>query len=296
MIYDMLIVGGGPAGMTAAIYGRRAGKSVLVVERGSFGGQMTHSPKIENYPGFPAVSGNELSEHMADQMMALGADVEIDTAVSAETDGEIKRVTGEFGVYEGRTLILAVGVEHRKLGVPGEDGKEGVSYCAVCDGAFYKDRDVVMVGGGNSALQEALLLSQTSRSVTILQDLPFLTGEQALIDAIAKRENVTVVTGARVLRIEGDDSVTGVTASADGAEKTFPCDGVFIAIGLKPENEPYKEVAKLNDYGYFDADETCLAGDGVYVAGDCRAKTIRQITTATADGASAALAAIRYLG
>lgn len=298
MIYDILIVGGGPAGMTAAIYGRRAGKSVLVVERGSFGGQMTHSPKIENYPGVPEISGNALSERMADQMMALGADVEIDTVTGVEDLGGVKRVAGEFGVYEGRTLILAVGVEHRKLGVPGEETLDGagVSYCAVCDGAFYKDKDVVMVGGGNSALQEALLLSQTSRSVTILQDLPTLTGEQTLVDALASRDNVTVVTGARVTAIEGADAVTGVTAAVGGEAKTFPCDGVFVAIGLKPENEPYKGVARLNDYGYFDTDETCVAGNGVFVAGDCRSKQIRQITTATADGASAALAAIRYLG
>ena len=186
-MYDIIIVGGGPAGLTAAVYGMRAGKSVLVIEKNGFGGQIAYSPKVENIPGTVSISGSEFADKLTEQVMNLGADVELETVVSVENKGDSKLVTTEEGsAYEGKTVILAVGVKHRTLGLPGEQeliGK-GISFCAVCDGAFYAGQDTVMVGGGNSALQEALLLSEVCRKVTVVQNLPFFTGEKKLADEL----------------------------------------------------------------------------------------------------------------
>ena len=182
MMYDLLIVGAGPAGLTAAIYARRAGRSVLILEKGGLGGQMTFSPKIENYPGYPVLSGMELADKMAEQALNLGAEVEIDTILSAEDKGDYKLLHGEFADYEGRTLILATGAKHRLLGVPGESELvgSGISFCAVCDGAFFENKEVLVIGGGNSALQEAVLLAKTCKKVTVVQNLAVLTGERSL--------------------------------------------------------------------------------------------------------------------
>ena len=178
-MYDILIIGAGPAGLAAAIYGKRAGKSVLIIEKESFGGQMNFSPKIENYPGFGEVSGMELSDKMVEQAISLGAEVELDTVLSIEDKIESKILHCEGADFEGRSVIIATGAKHRHLGAPGEEELigEGISFCAVCDGAFYEGKDVIVIGGGNSALQESVLLSKTSKSVTVIQNLPYLTGE-----------------------------------------------------------------------------------------------------------------------
>lgn len=297
MIYDIIVIGGGPAGLTAAIYARRAKKTVLVCEKEGFGGQVTHSPKIENYPGFPEISGAALADAMLEQATALGADIEVDT-VTGIKDGKIKTVVTEYGEFQCRAVIIAVGVKHRTLGVYGEEEFEGngVSYCAVCDGAFYTGKRVAVVGGGNSGLQEAVMLSQLCKSVVILQDLPMLTGEASLVSIVSNKENVSVITGAKVLGFEGKDEFTGVKIECGGVQSTVECDGAFVAIGLKPDNGFAADVAGLDRSGYFDSDEGCATfSDGIFVAGDCRAKRIRQITTATADGATAALAACRYI-
>lgn len=305
-MYDIIIIGAGPAGLTAAIYARRAEKSVLVLEKSAFGGQMTYSPKIENYPGFTAVSGNEIADRMVEQALALGAEIELAEVVSVE-DGAapeyIKKVSCADGeMYEARAVIIAAGAEHRRLGVPGEADfvGDGISFCAVCDGAFYRGKSVVVVGGGNSALQESLLLADGCANVTIVQNLDTLTGEQKLCDALALRDNVSVICGVTVAGLirREDGGFGGVTIrrETDGMTEDIACDGMFVAIGLEPKNKPFESVTSLDDRGYIMSDETCYAETpGVFVAGDCRTKLIRQITTATADGAAAALAACRYL-
>ncbi len=301
-MYDIIIVGGGPAGLTAAVYGLRAGKSVLVIEKNGFGGQIAYSPKVENIPGTVQISGSQFAEQLIEQAMALGADVELETVVKTQLDGGIKRVfTEEGSVYEGRALILAVGVKHRMLGLPGEEelvGK-GLSFCAVCDGAFYAGMETAMIGGGNSALQEALLLSEVCTKVTVVQNLPFLTGEKKLAEALEAKENVQIIYSTVVSEyLSENGELTGlrVRNTDTGLEQTIPVSGAFLAVGLMPENEQFSHLARLDDRGYFAAAEDCLtATPGVYVAGDCRVKTVRQVTTACADGAIAAVTACRYL-
>ncbi|MCR4750659.1 MAG: FAD-dependent oxidoreductase [Eubacterium sp.] len=345
-MYDMIVVGGGPAGMTAALYALRNGKQVLVIEKSGFGGQITHSPKVENYPGTLQMSGNEFADQMLDQILAQGAEIEFEAVVSVETAASAAAETAETaeaaaettaaenrktfivrteegGAYEGRTVVLATGVKHRMLGLEGENELvgEGISFCAVCDGDFYSGQTVCVAGGGNSALQEAILLAQKCKEVIMLQDLPYFTGEEKLQEVLFACPNVRAYTGVKITGFEktGDtfcgveiekaaNSANGAdpAEAADPAETTdaagtvekqvIPCDGLFVAIGLIPENEAFAELAALNTYGYFDSDERCLTKTpGIYVAGDCRSKEIRQLTTAAADGAVAALAACRYL-
>ncbi len=300
-MYDIVIVGGGPAGLTAAVYGLRAGKSVVVIEKNGFGGQIAYSPKVENIPGTQQISGAEFADKLTEQAMALGADMELETVTGLEKTETGFRVSTEDGAeFEGRTVILALGVKHRMLGLPGEEELigSGISFCAVCDGAFYAGQDVAMIGGGNSALQEALLLSETSKSVTVIQNLPHFTGEKRLADALMAKDNVTVhfstlVTGYR----SENGSLTGLQLrSEDGTEFAIDVDGAFLAVGLMPENEGFAQLAALNDWGYFDSAEDCRTKtEGLFVAGDCRSKRIRQVVTAASDGAVAAMAACMYL-
>ncbi len=299
---DIIIIGGGAAGMTAALYALRNGKSALVLEKQGFGGQITHSPKVENYPGTLQMSGNEFADKMLDQILAQGAQIELEKAVGIEDLGDSKIVlTEEGGRYEGRAVVIATGVKHRMLGLPGEDALvgEGISFCAVCDGDFYAGQTVCVAGGGNSALQEAILLSEKCREVIILQDLPALTGEKKLQDVLAARDNVRAICNARIdALLTEDGALTGVAVSdrTTGEGQQIACDGLFVAIGLIPENGPFADLAALNDWGYFASGEDCLTKTpGVFVAGDCRSKGVRQLTTAVADGATAALAACRYI-
>lgn len=302
-MYDVLIVGGGPAGLTAAVYALRAGKTVLVIEKAGFGGQITFSPKVENIPGTIQISGAEFAEKLIEQAMNLGADVELETVTGLQKQGDVFRVSTEDGnVYEGRTVILATGVKHRMLGLPGEEelvGK-GISFCAVCDGAFYEGQDTAMIGGGNSALQEALLLSEVCNHVTVVQNLADFTGEKKLAEALLEKKNVTVHFSTLVDGYLTDgEQLTGLRIRNDvtGETQELKVDGAFLAVGLMPENEAFSVFADLNDWGYFDSAEDCVTKtEGLFVAGDCRSKRIRQVTTAAADGAVAAMAACRYLG
>ena len=300
-MFDIIVVGGGPAGLTAAVYALRAGKQVLVLEKNGFGGQIAYSPKVENIPGTISISGSEFAEKLTEQVLELGAQVEIETVTRVECEGKLRRVyTQEGSAYEAGAVILALGVQHRLLGLEGEEELigHGLSFCAVCDGAFYAGGHAAMIGGGNSALQEALLLSQVCRQVTVVQNLPFLTGEQKLQQALAEKENVRVILDTVVTEyISRDGELTGLMLrSGDGSTQDLDVDGAFLAVGLVPENEAFAQVAKLDDWGYFQASEDCLTQTpGVFVAGDCRQKHIRQVTTAAADGAIAALAAVRYV-
>lgn len=298
-MYDMIIVGAGPAGLTAAIYGRRAGKSVLVLERDTFGGQITFSPKLENYPGFSAISGNALAEQMLNQALELGAEVDMDSVIGI-TDGEVKLVHGESRTYEARTVILATGSKHRRLGLPGEEELigNGISFCAVCDGAFYAGQHVAVIGGGNTALQEAVLLSEVCKKVTVVQNLAFLTGEASLVETLNGRNNVEYIYNSVVHSYLGETELTGIEIenTETGEITQLSLDGLFLAVGTVPENEPFQNVANLNEAGYIVADESATTGTpGIFVAGDCRTKQYRQVATAIADGAAAALNACRYL-
>ena len=301
-MHDIIVVGGGPAGMTAALYAQRNGKSALVIEKNGFGGQVTLSPKIENYPGLSQVSGIELADQMLDQIIAQGAEIEIETVTGIVNDGGIFTVsTEEGGAYEAKAVIIATGVKHRMLGLPGEEELvgDGISFCAVCDGDFYKDQVVCVAGGGNSALQEAVLLADKCKEVIMLQDLEFFTGEERLQQTLFAHSNVSAHTNTAITAVCAGENGLNAVEIADrttGEAQRIECDGLFIAIGLIPENEPFRNLADLNDWGYFDTDEACTTKTpGLFVAGDCRSKAIRQITTASADGAIAALAACRYI-
>ncbi len=300
-MYDIIVIGAGPAGLTAALYARRAEKTVLILEKGNFGGQITFSPKVENYPAFESVSGNELADKMIEQVLAQGADVDVETVTGITDNGDTKTVhTEEGNDYECKAVIIASGAKHRHLGVPNEEKfiGEGISFCAVCDGAFYKNKTVALVGGGNSALQEAILLSESCKKVYVLQNLDFLTGEKRLQDILANRGNVEIITGTVVSEIIDGDVFSGAVIEkvADGTKETLALDGMFVAIGLVPENTAFKNVVALDERGYADVDEDCTTKTaGVFVAGDCRRKAVRQVTTATGDGATAAIAACRYI-
>lgn len=297
-MHDIIVVGAGPAGLTAAVYGLRAGKTVLILEKGAFGGQVTFSPKIENYPGMTQVSGNELADKMVEQALFQGADVEVEEVYEIKNGNGCKTVVTDMGEHQAKTVIIATGAQHRRLGVEGEEKfiGEGISFCAVCDGAFYTDKEVAVIGGGNSALQEALSLSEICKKVTIVQNLAFLTGEGRLAELVEKKDNIEIILSHTVERVLGEDSFEGIIIKSEAGERILKADGMFVAIGLSPATKQFENVTALDKWGYIVADEGCTTDtDGVFVAGDCRTKQIRQISTAAADGAVAALAAVKYI-
>ena len=299
-MYDIIIVGAGPAGLTAALYALRADKSVLVLEKGTFGGQITYSPQIDNYPGFAKMSGNEFAEKLIDQVINQGAEIEMETVTEIRDNGESKTVITEEGEHEAKAVIIATGVKHRQTGLPNENELvgAGISYCAVCDGAFFKGQTVAVLGGGNSALQEAVLLSESCEKVYVVQNLDFFTGEAKLVEKLKTKANVEFIMGTVIKELHGESELEGLTLKkeADGSESYLKVNGLFVAIGLVPNNQAFADIAGLNEWGYIDSDESCVTKTaGVFTAGDCRSKQIRQITTATADGSVAALAACRYI-
>lgn len=296
---DIIIVGGGPAGLTAALYARRAGRSVLLLEKEGFGGQIATAPKVENFPGFPAISGAELADRMYTQAEDLGTRIELEEVLSVQSGPEIT-VTTDYGVHTCTALILATGMKRRTLGLPGEERLSGVSYCAVCDGAFYAGRDVAVVGGGSAALQDALFLADTCRKVTVIHRRAKFRGDPVLEEALRARANVdvvldTVVTGLQ----ESDGALTGVCLqnTVTGENRELAVDGLFEAVGQLPQKKLAQSLLTLDESGFIPAGEDCRTPvPGVFAAGDCRAKEVRQLTTACADGAVAALAACRYCG
>lgn len=298
-MYDIIIIGGGPAGLTAAVYARRAGKTALVMEKNAFGGQITQSPRVENFPGHASISGTELADRLLTQAMDQGAEVELEEVTAVrEADGHRTVCCASGAEFDAKALILATGARPRALGLPREEELtgSGVSYCAVCDGAFYKGRAVAVVGGGSSALQDALLLSETCERVYFIHRRDSFRGEQALSDALKQRANVEFVLNAQVRELLGGDELTGVLVEQDGARRELAVEGLFIAVGGQPDNGAFVPLLRLDAAGYADAGEDCLTPTaGVFVAGDCRAKAVRQLTTAVADGAVAALAAVHWL-
>jgi len=298
-MYDIIVIGGGPAGLTAAIYGLRANKTVLVLEKETAGGQITSSPLVENIPGFNEISGTAFADRLVDQVLAQGAELELGEAIEIRDDGKVKTVKTDMGdEYQGKTVIIATGAKHRHLGLPDEEKfiGNGISFCAVCDGAFYKGKTVGIVGGGNSALVEAVMLAELVDKLYILQDLPFLTGEQKMQDRLRSKANVEILTGVRVKGFLGADELSGVVIEQDGKAQNLALDGLFVAIGTVPQNDAFKELLELDGRGYVVARETVQTKTpGIFVAGDCRVKKVRQVTTAASDGAEAALAAVDYI-
>ena len=300
MVYDILIIGGGPAGLTAATYARRAGKSVLVIEKNAFGGQITWSPKVENFPGFVSVSGTELGDKLLEQAMEQGAEVELDEVLSVRMEESgVKTAVCESGAeFQGKALIIAVGAKPRMLGLPREEELvgSGVCFCAVCDGAFYKGKAVAVNGGGNSALQDALLLSEKCSKVYLIHRRDSFLGEVKLVEALRQRENVEFVLNASVTELLGEKELTGIALDVSGERREIAIDGLFVAIGHAPDNGIVAGLMELDRAGYAASDEDCRTRSaGVFVAGDCRAKRVHQLTTAVADGSVAALAACQYL-
>jgi len=295
--FDVVIVGGGPAGLTAAVYARRMGKTVLVLEKEAIGGQIAQSPRVDNFPGLPGISGTELADRLYDQAEGFGARVELEEVLEIR-DGAVKTVATDYGEYSAKAVILATGMRHRSLNLEGESRISGVSFCAVCDGAFYAGRDVAVCGGGNAALQEALFLADLCRHVTVIHRRGEFRGDAILVDALRKRSNVTLALHTAVDALESrEDVLTGLRLRnlETGAAEWLPVDGFFEAVGHQPELRLAKMLRLTDGDGLLSAGEDCLTAlPGIFAAGDCREKTVRQLTTACADGAVAALAACRY--
>ena len=299
-MYDIGIIGGGTAGMTAAIYGQRAGKKTIIFEGGVFGGQITSSPNVENYPGIASVSGSEFSMNLLDQAVKLGAETAMEqvTGIRDEDGGKIIETSGKE--YQCRSVILATGVTHRHLGVPNEERLTGagVSYCATCDGMFFRGKDVAVVGGGSTALQDAEFLSNYCNKVYLIHRRDEFRGEDSIVKRLEGKENVEFILSATVKEIIGDQAVERLIVNSKKIGKEFKLDvsGVFIAVGQVSKNEIFADVVKLDADGFILAAEDCITSHpGIFAAGDCRTKEARQLTTAAADGAVAALAACKFI-
>ena len=299
-MYDIIIIGAGTAGLSAAIYGLRAGKKVLVLEQMSYGGQIINTPEIENYPGIKNISGFDFATGLYEQATALGAEVKYEQ-VTGIADGAEKQVTTTAETYSCKAVIIATGAKNRPLGLDRETELVGggVSYCATCDGAFYKKRPVAVNGGGNTALEDALFLSNYCSKVYLIHRRDTFRGEVKQVEQLKTKENVEFVLNSTVTALLGEDQVEGieVTDKITGEKRTLQVDGLFIAIGQMPENAVFAPLIQLDPAGYVVAGEDCKTNvEGIYAAGDCRTKTVRQLTTAAADGAVAALAACAYIG
>lgn len=300
-VWDMIIVGAGPAGLTAAIYGQRAGHSTLLLEGSMYGGQIINTPEIENYPGFKQTSGAELAQAMYEQATGLGAEMVMEKVIGIEEEGDIKHVKTEQNVYDGKTVILATGARNRPLGIDREQELTGagISYCATCDGMFFRGKTVAVNGGGNTAIGDAMFLAKICEKVYIVHRRDQFRGDQSDVEKLKALDNVEFVLNSNVTKLIGSPKLEAieVTDTVNGEVKTIPVNALFVAIGQMPENKAFENVAKLDKRGYVDAGEDCLTGhDGIFTAGDCRTKTVRQLTTAASDGAVAALAASDYLG
>jgi len=296
---DVVVVGAGPAGMTCAIYLKRAGKNVVVFEGNTFGGQIVNTPDVANYPGFTEVSGFDLANSMFEQATALGAEFNFDSAEKIEKTDDGFVVKGELGDVFCRAVILAVGANNRRLGIANEERLtgHGVSYCATCDGAFFKGREVAVNGGGNTAVEDAIYLSGICSKVYLIHRREGFRADDSTLALARSKTNIEFLTPYTVKEIEGDSAIESLVLENknDGTEKELKVAGLFVAIGQVPATDKFEGLVNLTG-GYVDAGEDCVTETpGVFVAGDCRTKEIRQLTTATGDGACAATACARYL-
>lgn len=298
-MHDIVIVGAGPAGLTAAIYARRAAKSVLVLEAMSYGGQIINTPDIENYPAAPHISGYDLATRIYEQAKELGAEIVFEKALGLEISEGVRTVVTKKNRYPAKAVILATGSQNRKLGVEGEDGfvGRGVSYCATCDGAFYKKKTVAVVGGGNTALEDALYLADLAEKVYLIHRRDQFRGDMADVERLKKRENVKFVLNSRVKALHGQKRLEKITvADNSGIETDLEIDGLFVAVGRIPENQNFGSVVALDGSGYIVAGEDCVTNvPGVFAAGDNRTKELRQLVTAASDGAIAADRAVKFI-
>ena len=299
-MHDIIIVGAGTAGLSAAIYGLRAGKSVLVLEQASYGGQIINTPEIENYPAIQKISGFEFATNLYNQAKNLGAEFAFEKVEGIEDKGQFKEVKTKDKSYEGKTVILATGAKNRILGVEKEEelvGK-GISYCATCDGMFYRGKVVAVNGGGNTAVEDATFLSDYVQKVYVIHRRDEFRADKAEVDRLVAKPNVELVLNSTVKRLGSDASgLTGVVvANKDGEERTLKVDGLFVAIGQAPDNQAFSDLVELDGKGYISAGESTLTKTpGIFTAGDCRTKAIRQLATAASDGAVAGLAAVSYI-
>lgn len=292
---DVLILGAGCAGLTAAIYAARAGKTVLVLEQETIGGQITSSPRVENYPGIPEISGLAFSDALYEQALALGAEIELEQ-VRALLPGSPHRVVTDCGEHEAKAVIVATGAHHRELGLPREAALSGrgLSYCAVCDGAFFRGKDVAVIGGGSAALQSAEFLAGLCKTVHLIHRRAEFRGERALLERVEALPNVTVHRCRKPSALLGETAVEGLqlVTAEDAPAETLAVSGVFVSVGQEPNTACFRDVLTLDETGYIAAGEDCRTNvPGIFTAGDCRTKSVRQLTTAAADGSVAALAA-----
>lgn len=299
-MYDIIIIGAGPAGLTAAIYARRAGKTVLLLEALSYGGQIINTPDIENYPAAMHISGFDFATKIYEQATALGAEIVYEKAVEIRNDGNGKTVITAENEYKCKALIIATGSANRKLGIDNEDELvgRGISYCATCDGAFYKKKTVAVVGGGNTALEDALYLADIAETVYLIHRRDSFRGDDATVSALKERANVKFIYNSTVTKMIADKRLTSieVTDKNTGEVTNIALDGLFVAVGRIPENQNFASVIDLDEAGYVKAGEDCLTNaPGIFAAGDNRVKNVRQLVTAAADGAVAATAAVGYI-
>lgn len=295
-MYDLIVVGAGPAGLTAALYARRANKSVLVFEGKSYGGQILKATLVENYPGIKEISGYDLATAMYEQAKDLGAEFKFEMVKKIT---ENKEVITDNGTYSAKAIILATGAENRRLNITEELDYigRGISYCASCDGNFYKGKDVAVVGGGNTALEDALYLSNICNKVYLIHRRDSFRGEDKYVEQIKLNSNIELILNSNVVDIIGEDNLNSVTVKDnEGNERTIDISALFIAVGQQPKNEIFADVIELDDMGYIKAiDEVHTTKEGIYVAGDTRNKALKQLTTAVSDGSLAATIAIKEM-
>lgn len=296
---DIIIIGAGPAGLTAAIYARRAAKSVLVLEAKGYGGQIINTPHIENYPVAAHISGFDFATKVYEQAKALGAEFKFEKALEIRDDGETKTVVTPKNEYEAKAVIIATGSENRKLGVEGEDRLvgRGISYCATCDGAFFRKKNVAVVGGGNTALEDALYMADIADKVYLIHRRDSFRGEEATAEKLRQRENIELVLNSQVTKLNAEKRLQSVEVTdKQGNTRTLEVSGLFVAVGRIPENKSFENLIEIDGAGYAASAENCRTKTpGVFVAGDNRQKEVRQLVTAASDGAVAATEAVKYL-
>ena len=298
-MYDVIIVGAGPAGLTSAIYTRRANKKTLVLEASNYGGQIINTLDIENYPASSHISGYDFATKLYNQAKELGTEIIFEKVIKIENHDDYKIVYTTKGEYQAKAIILATGLKNKKLGLDNENkliGK-GISYCATCDGAFYKDKDVAVQGGGNTALEDALYLSDIAKTVYLIHRRDEFRADEILVNKLKEKENVIFILNSTVTKLNANERLESIEiTNNDGTIKTLEVSGLFVAIGRIPENENFKNIINIDNEGYIVAGEDCHTNThGIYVAGDNRVKVIRQLVTATSDGAIAAIEAIKYI-
>lgn len=297
-MYDIVVIGAGPAGLTAGIYARRASKKVLILEAVTYGGQIINTLDIENYPVEPHISGYDFATKLYNQTKDLGAEIIFEKAIDIKNKEDYKIVITNKNEYKCKTIIIATGAENRKLKLDKEDqllGK-GVSYCATCDGGFYKNKNVAVVGGGNTAIEDAIYLSDIAKNVYLIHRRDSFRADQVLLEELKKKKNITYLLNSNVVKLNGDEKLESIEVENNGNVESINIDGIFIAVGRVPENQNFAKIINLNENGYVIAKEDCHTNiDGIFAAGDNRIKSLRQLVTATSDGAVAATEAIKFI-